>query len=127
MALRSRVWQVIWRMDDDFLGRGFLLPDGWKDWAEHYCGSPTPPESSIAKPMMNVTWSQSPFPIIHGKMRIPEKMTVRELAVALSKKTFQIVGDLIPLKIFAKQTTELDFNTIAIILRKYGVIAERAN
>jgi len=54
-----------------------------------------------------------------------DPVAVKDLAIALRVKPFQVVADLLELKQFKHLDDELDFDTAAVIARKHGYRAER--
>ena len=54
-----------------------------------------------------------------------DPMVVRDLAGAMGLKPFQVVADLIELKLFKSADDEVDFETGSVIASKHGYRAER--
>ncbi len=54
-----------------------------------------------------------------------DTMTVRDLASVLRIKPFQVVADLMQLKLFKSPDDWLDFRTASLIARKHGFLPER--
>ena len=106
-------------MENEFMKRGYLLPKGCKDLSDILKpkAQPTPAKPQPSSPM--------PLPPITGELAVPEWMTVRELAKALGQKPFQIIADLIQNRCFATVSYQLDFDVIANVTRKYGLISRR--
>jgi hypothetical protein len=104
----------------EFMKRGYLLPEGCKDltYASNLRAQPSP-KLAHGGPL-------PPPPLITSEMTFPAWLTVTELAAALSKKPFQIVGDLMKLGFFVTVTYKLDFETISKLVRYYGIDAKRA-
>src|SRR5271154_3850049 len=105
---------------DDFMKRGYLLPEGCKDLIDilklkphHEPKHPSPPHPA-------------PPPPIIGEIVIPEQTTILDLARLLSQKPFQIVADVMQLGVFATVKQTLRFEIISSVARKYGFIAKRA-
>jgi len=102
----------------DYNKRGYLLPDGCNDLIA-VLTSKTP-----VKPLTTFP-STKPLPPIAGEVTVAERMTIRELAALLKQKPFQIIAELIELKILAKMDQELSFDLIAQLVRRYGYTAKR--
>jgi hypothetical protein len=68
----------------------------------------------------------APLPPIIGELVIPEWTTVSALARLLGQKPFQIIADLIQLKIMATVNNKIEFEVSSKVARKYGFIAKRA-
>jgi hypothetical protein len=102
-------------MENEYMKRGYLLPEGCKDLSDipKYKAKPTPTPPA-------------PLPPIIGEMTVPAQMTVSELAAALSQKPFRIIADLMGLSIFVTLEHQLDFDAISRVARKYGFTAKRA-
>lgn len=97
-------------MENDFMKRGFLLPNGHKNLADVPKYKPNP----------------APVPqIIVAELAVPDWMTVRELASALKLKPHRIVADLMELGMYATINYKVAFDMIEKVLRKYGYIAKR--
>jgi len=101
-------------MDDEFMKRGYLLPEGCKDLIElsKYQQKPVP------KP------PASPPPLI-GEMTVTEPMTVGQLASALKQTPYQIIADLMEIGVYARLDYLIAFDAIAKITRKYGYLAKK--
>jgi hypothetical protein len=103
-------------MENEYMKRGYLLPEGCKDLTDvpKYKAkpAPTPP---------------APLPPIIGEMTVPSQMTVSELAAALTQKPFRIIADLMELGVFVTVKHQLDFDMIFRVMRKYGFTARRAS
>jgi translation initiation factor IF-2 len=54
-----------------------------------------------------------------------DPMMVKELAGALGLKPFQVVADLMELKLFKSPNDSVDFETASVIARKHGYRPER--
>jgi Translation initiation factor IF-2, N-terminal region len=102
-------------MENEYMKRGYLLPEGCKDL--------TDVPKYKARPSLT---TRAPLPPITGEMIIPAQMTVSELAAALSQKPFRIIADLIELGIFVTIKHQLDFDLISRVVRKYGFAAKQA-
>ena len=107
-------------MENDFMKRGYLLPEGCKDLIDVLTLKPQqqPRPPSFLLP--------APPPLIVGEIVVPERTSVLQLAALLGQKPFQIVADVMQLGIFATVTQPLGFQIISSVARKYGFIAKRA-
>ena len=95
------------------------MPDGCKDLID-VLKSKTP-----LRPLTTLA-SSTALPPIVGEVTVTGRMTIRELAALLKQKPFQIIADLIELKVLANMDQELSFDLIAQVVRRYGYIAKRA-
>jgi|SRR6185437_6688225 len=100
---------------DDFMKRGFLLPEGCKDLPAVWKVKSHGPSEQQSQP--------HPPPI---EIIIPEKTTVLGLATLLKQTIFTIIGDLMKLGIFATINDTLDFEVISVVARLHGCIAKKA-
>jgi len=100
--------------------RGYLLPKGCKNLID-VSKSKVQPKPTPAK-----TSPPAPPPPITGEMTVAAQMTVSELAAALTQKPFRIIADLMELGVFVTVKHQLDFDTIARVVRKYGFTAKKA-
>ena len=107
-------------MENEYMKRGYLLPEGCKDLIDVWKVKGTP------KPSTPKSSSAAALPPVIGDLVVPAGMTVSELAASLTQKPFQIIADLMELGIFANLKDELGFETISKVVRKYGFIAKRA-
>ena len=100
-------------MENEFMKRGYLLPEGCKDLIDVL----RPARTSFVhdflpqKPLLELT--------------VPAQMTVRELAEALGHKPFMIIADLLKIGVFATAWQQLSFDVISRIARKYGFLANK--
>jgi len=106
-------------MNYDYNKRGYLLPDGCKDLIDVLTSK------APAKPLTTFP-STTPLPPIVGEVTVAERMTIRELAALLKQKPFQIIADLIELKVLANMDQELSFDLISQVVRRYGYTAKGA-
>ena len=96
-------------MDNEYMKRGYLLPEGCKDLIDvpkyRTLPPPTPPE---------------PLPPVIGEIEVPELMTVRQLAHVLKQKPFKIMADLMGFKVMVTLNQGISFDVISKVARKYG-------
>jgi hypothetical protein len=109
-------------MEDDFMKRGYLLPEGCKDLIDVWKSKGRKP----VKPKLAAPATPASLPPITGEMMVPASMTVAELGAELTQTPYQIVADLMELGIFVTVKHQLDFESISKVLRKYGLVARRA-
>jgi Translation initiation factor IF-2, N-terminal region len=125
-------------MEHDYMGRGYLLPEGCKDLIDvlerkqertHYLLPTLPTQfaqsskgyGKLIKPRKH----PAPLPPIKGEVFIPARTTVSQLASLLGQKPILIVADLMQMGVFASVWQLLGFETISIVARKYGFIARK--
>jgi hypothetical protein len=109
-------------LENEFMKRGYLLPNGCKDLVETL--GPNAPRDS-RPPALPV--KPAPLPPVTGELLVPDRISVPKLAVAVGKKPFQIVADLMEAGVFATVEQELNFEAISKVVRKYRFRAKRAN
>ncbi len=107
-------------MENEYMKRGYLLPEGCKDLID------VSKSKAQHKPMPTKPSPPTPLPPITGEMIVSAQMTVSELATARTQKPFKIIADLMELGIFVTVKHQLDFNTITRVVRKYGFTAKKA-
>jgi hypothetical protein len=110
-------------MENEFMKRGFLLPEGCKDLSDawKYKGQKY---SFTALPLILPDAFVSPA----KKAKVGTYMvTVSQLAKTLGLKPFQLIAELIKAGIFVNPNSILDFKTAAAILRKYGFLPKKEN
>jgi hypothetical protein len=104
-------------MDCDYQKRGYLLPEGCKDLIDVLKPKPSP------APFTPRLLPPLPLPILgetKGEITVAERMTVRELAALLKVKPFQVVADLLELRVMANAEQLISFEFSARVVRKYG-------
>jgi hypothetical protein len=110
-------------MENDFMKRGYLLPNGCKDLADAL------KLKQLHQPRLRVMRHLAPLPPpppIVGELVIPEQTSVLDLAKMLGQKPFKIIADVMQLGGYVTVEQILDFNIISSVARKYGFIAKRA-
>ena len=55
-----------------------------------------------------------------------DRMRVRDLAIAIALKPFQVVAELMEMKQFKQPDEEIDFDTASLIARKHGYRPEKS-
>ena len=109
-------------MKPDYSKRDYLLPKGCKDLVDVLNLQPQKP---VSQPLRPQPLTFAPIAVVTGELLIPAPMTVLRLAGLLRKKPIRLVLDLMELGIFSPITAELDFDTVAGIVRRYGYIAKK--
>jgi hypothetical protein len=122
-------------VENDFMKRGFLLPDGCKDLIDVLKPKAHPmamPGWTSCQPQLKQFTAALPaskhpttLPPIVGEMVIPEQTSVSQLAVLLGQKPFKIVAEVLHLGFFVSAKQPLSFEIISSVVRKYGFIAKR--
>ncbi|CAN5436114.1 hypothetical protein BH23VER1_BH23VER1_10140 [soil metagenome] len=95
--------------DYDYMKRGYLLPDGCKDLVD----------------ALKLKDAEGTGGASKGELYVRESMTVRELALSLRTKPYQLISDLLEMDVFACPDKNLDFDTIVQVARKYGCIIKK--
>jgi hypothetical protein len=122
-------------MENEFMKRGYLLPNGCKDLSGAAKAKQKPtalfmpsPKSSWVYNPETKSWTQLPAPLppLTRQVFIPPRTTVNKLAALLDLKPFEIVGDLMQLGMHAEVEDVLAFNTICAVARMHGFLAIKA-
>jgi len=112
-------------MENEFMKRGYLLPDGCKDLSDvAKLQQKRLPDLSVLG-LLNPKKFESAPPVTR-QVFIPPHTTVKKLALLLDLKPFEIVGDLLTLGIFAMTDYLLDFKTISDVAKMHGYLAIKA-
>jgi|SRR5215469_3169545 len=101
---------------DDFMKRGYLLPEGCKDltdFSKLKSKHPPQPHPDLSS-------------VIFGEIIVREQTTVWDLAELLGQQKSTIIADLMKLGIFITVWDSPDFEVISKVARKYGFITKRA-
>lgn len=106
-------------MENEFMKRGFLLPEGCKDLIDVW---------TLKGGSWQVlpSWPPPTAPLVLGELIVGETTTVYELATLLNLKPFKIVADLLEIGVFASADDLVDFDTLSRVVRKYGYVAKKA-
>jgi translation initiation factor IF-2 len=122
-------------MENEFMKRGYLLPEGCKDLLDAlnlkekqdfltFKPFKTKPKlASLPKP--SVSFSPAPA-LLFKEIKLSAPITVGQLAEALKAKPFAIVADLMEMGIFASLKQSIDFGTASSVALKYGYLARKA-
>jgi len=108
-------------LENEYMKRGYLLPDGCKDLID-VLKLRVQREPKLSRRMN----TSRPLPPIIGELSVPEQMTVRELAELLMLKPYLVVADLITFGVFTTVNQIIGFEAIARVVRKYGYTARKA-
>jgi hypothetical protein len=111
-------------MENEFMKRGYLLPDGCKDLTDvaKFKAKQDLPHVALA-----LTWRPpNPLPAVTRQVFIPPDTTVKKLAALLGQKPFEIIGDLMQLGMFATVDEVLEFTAISAVARLHGFEAIKA-
>jgi hypothetical protein len=114
-----RIRTLFVEMDNEYMKRGYLLPEGCKDLIDALRPKVEPRAVAPAD-------RSSDLPPITRELAVPDEMNIIELAAAAERKPFQIIADLMEFGIYANVKAQLDFETISRVLRKYGILARRS-
>jgi hypothetical protein len=106
-------------MDDDYMKRGYLLPEGCRDLIDVL-------KSKVQHKQKPPPRAPKPLPPIVGEMSVAEQMTVGELAALLKQKPFKIIADLMEIGVFVNVHGRLHFDIVAKVVRRYGYTAKKA-
>ena len=104
----------------DYSKRGYLLPPGCRDLMD-VLKLKTDQVLPVSKHFAG------PVPTIIGEIRVGRDTSVKELAVLLKQKPFQIIADMMEIGVFANLNHSVDFDAIAKVARKYGFIATKSD
>jgi hypothetical protein len=120
-------------MENEFMKRGYLLPEGCKDLSD--VAKLIPKEEPVVRlqpfhKFSMYTWKKFapplPVPAITRQVFISPPMTVRKLAVLLEQKPFQIISDLLQLGIWVTTDSVIDFNASSAVAKMHGFEAIKA-
>jgi hypothetical protein len=118
-------------MENEFMKRGYLLPEGCKDLMD-VLKLKQPSQSSLLFP--EFSWLDK-TPPVKGEIIVPAPTTILKLATLLGCSPFEIINDLFILGVLIYPSNKLinellkkalDFETASKIARKYGFIAKKA-
>jgi hypothetical protein len=117
-------------MENEFMKRGYLLPEGCKDLSDVAKLKPRQmPDVLLASLPEKFTFydqtdkapkPSAPLPPITRQVFIPPGTSVKKLAALLEQKPIEIIGDLMKLGVFAMVDYLLDFETISKVARMHG-------
>jgi len=112
-------------MENEFMKRGYLLPEGCKDLSDvAKLKQRREPDLSVLGLLTPKKFP--PLPPVTKQVFIPPQTTVKKLAGLLDLKPFEIIGDLMKLGVFAMTDYLLDFKTISDVARMHGFLAIKA-
>jgi hypothetical protein len=113
-------------MENEFMKRGYLLPEGCKDLMDVLkLKQPWPMSDNPQAARLRKAWeiATSPQPPIKGEIQIPRNTTVLDLAKLLGQDPSLFVLCLFMAGKPAKTKEALSFSIISEIARKYGYMA----
>jgi hypothetical protein len=126
-------------MHYDYTKRNYLLPHGCKDLIdvlklEEKTADLPPIFSAQMLPELFHAWKlpkittksdDSTVSVKPSKVTISDKISIVELALISGQQPFTIIADLLQLGDFVSMKDEVDFETAARLLKKYGFLARR--
>jgi len=123
-------------MENEFMKRGYLLPEGCKDLSDvaKLKQKPTP-EVRLQEVLQKAALSESAtkfwqkyaeLPPMTKQVFISPPISVRKLAALLDQKPFQIIADFMQLGIWVRIDSLVDFKAVSAVVRKYGFEAIKA-
>ena len=93
--------------------------EGWPNTQPAFSGRPPRPPKITGRDLED-------RPDDPGKtVYLLDRMVVRDLAGVIGLKPFQVVADLLELKLFKSPDEEVDFEAASVVARKHGYRAER--
>jgi len=111
-------------MENEFMKRGFLLPNGSKDLSG--VAKPTQKRALDLRALGFSNFKKLPLPPITRQVFIPPKTSIYKLAELLGLKPFEIAADLLKLGVFDMVDNIIDFKTICEVARMHGFLAIKA-
>ena len=126
-------------MHYDYTKRNYLLPHGCKDLIdvlklEEKTAELPPIFSAQVLPELFPAWklpkltTKTDEPIVSVKpaeVTISDKISILELSLISGQQPFKVIADLLQLGDFVSMKDEVDFETAARLLKKYGFLAKR--
>ena len=121
----------------NFMGRGYLLPEGCKDLIDvlnlHLKEQslnpyflPKLPQQFPQPLYLKPTKKKTTPPPLKSEITIPSQISVSELGTLLGQKSFKIIADLMELGTFVGANHLLDFETASKIATKYGFTLKKS-
>ena len=115
-------------MENEYMKRGYLLPDGCKDLTDvaKLKQQPVgflPPWShkfTSYNPTLKSEKQPAALPPITRQVFISPPMTVKKLAALLEQKPFRIICDLMQLGIWAAADSVIDFKASSLVAKIHG-------
>lgn len=104
-------------MQNEFMQRGYLLPEGCKDLIDLL----QPKACSPAKPPSDVPAN---LPPVIGEITIPAYTTVAELSQMIQVTKWQLISDLMAENIFVTLHQLIPFEVASRLARKHGYLAK---
>src|SRR5206468_999125 len=100
----------------------YLLPDGCKDLIDALRLQQQEADEELSEPSLGSLAGDETLPAV---VALPDHVIVRDLALALHLKPFEVVASLMQLNVFALLNTTLEFDTACKLCSLYGVIATK--
>jgi hypothetical protein len=116
-------------MENEFMKRGYLLPEGCKDLSDvaHLKTKQDKLSQFVAlTTMTKMAMLPAPLPPVTKQVFISPLTTVKKLADLLESQPFEILCDLRKLGVFAVMESTLDFQAISDVARMHGFLAIKA-
>src|SRR4051794_13627693 len=113
-------------MENEFMKRGYLLPEGCKDLSDVVNLKVKQEKLSqfvALTTMTKMAMQSASLPPVSKQVFISPQTTVRKLADLLEVQPFEILSDLRKLGIFAVTESTLDFEAISDVARMHGFFA----
>ncbi len=95
----------------------FLLPEGCKDLVDALRLQQQIKETGS-------TSAEPPQPLPKS-VALPDPVSVRDLASALHRRPFEVIGSLMEFNLFCSLNTQLDFQAASALCLSYGVAATK--
>jgi len=108
----------------EILSEDFILDDIYDDGNKRAWKAAKPKKDSKNAKNAKVEKAK-PVKAVLTSIKIPESITVKELAEALKKTATEVIKKLMSMGVLATLNQEIDFDTAAIIADEFGVKAEK--
>ena len=131
-------------MENEFMKRGYLLPEGCKDLSDVWASKARQysvkdflkalpailPAKEGKAGGLSWLWPTEP-PSIKGEIIVPPEISAMGLAKLLGRSTLEILLDLAELGVAEPgiksfKSSPLDFEVVSKVARKYGFLAKKA-
>jgi hypothetical protein len=123
-------------MENEYMKRGYLLPEGCKDLTDvaklkqlQPPGVLTPNwphKFTVHKPTAKAQKPAAALPPMSRQVFISPPMTPMKLAALLEQKPFRIICDLMQLGVWATVYSVIDFKACSLVARMHGFEAIKA-
>jgi len=117
-------------MENEYMRRGFLLPEGSKN-VIHIAHLKAEPSEILKRldpvpTFMDPTKASVPFAPPMRQIFVPPDTTVKKLAALVGQRPFTVICDLAQAGKFVSVDDVLEFNVISALARKYGFMVIKA-